>query len=56
MTFAVGYVVGGTGAGRKKPLKPKPYGWMCDCPDFVVHPGYMTRCLDCGTRRPKETK
>ena len=51
MTFAIN-VQGGTGAGRKRPLREKPNGWMCDCREFTVKPGYLVKCDDCGARRP----
>ena len=31
MTFNVGRVEGGTGAGRKRPLKDAPKHWTCRC-------------------------
>jgi len=59
VTFAVGHVEGGTGAGRRRPLREKPAPWRCECgnPDgrgsrYKTQPGYLARCLDCGARRP----
>jgi hypothetical protein len=43
-------VKGGTNAGSRR-LKPKPFGWLCNCPEFTVHKGYLVRCPDCGLRR-----
>jgi hypothetical protein len=56
--FAVN-VKGGTGAGRKRPLRDKPQEWRCNCrwesghetPDIARKPGYLARCTDCGTAR-----
>lgn len=42
-------VKGGTGAGRKRPLKPKGGAWDCDC---RRNPGYLIRCPRCGKGRP----
>jgi hypothetical protein len=56
MTFAV-KVEGGTGAGRKRPLRDKPADWIHVCQTAPLSggrelAGYLTRCPDCGTRRP----
>lgn len=53
MTFNVGHVEGGTGAGRKRALKAKPRAWVHLCHgERRDCPGYMVRCTDCGCRRP----
>lgn len=55
MSFGI-TVKGGTGAGRKRPLMPaNTIPWRCEC--FVadeapkLNPGYLKRCIDCGTSR-----
>lgn len=63
LMFSVGHVEGGTGAGRKRPLKAAPKHWACNCrsaravaagaTSTVVQPGYMSRCFNCGMRRPE---
>lgn len=48
-------VQGGTGAGRKRPLRPKPSDWMHLCRGQNggrLLPGYLSRCLHCGAARP----
>ena len=59
MTFSVGHVQGGTGAGRKRPLADKPEPWRCSCPNphgyasrYMEQPGYLKRCPDCKVSRP----
>lgn len=48
----------GTGAGKKKPLRPKPQPWIHLCRRSDALPvsrpmaAHMTRCFDCGTQRP----
>ena len=52
MTFAIGSIEGGTHAGWRK-VKQKPQGWMCiTCDPFIVHPGYLVKCPECGSKRP----
>jgi hypothetical protein len=66
MSFGIS-VKGGTGAGRKRPLTPaNTIPWACACfgpdrPSGNAHtpiardakrnPGYLKRCIDCGTSR-----
>lgn len=49
-------VHGGTGAGRKRPLKGPPEEWFCECRDHrghaILRRGYLVRCTDCHAERP----
>jgi hypothetical protein len=58
-------VQGGTGAGRRPPLRDRPAAWSCGCTlvDRVKangepvlrskqQPGYLVRCPVCGQPRP----
>lgn len=62
----IGYVQGGTNAGRRR-IKPLPEPWFCDCFEAIPVEGgapgdkvavkklnlpRITRCMDCGRRRP----
>lgn len=50
-------VQGGTGAGRKRPLKPVHQPWQCACVEgrtthyYRQNPGYLSRCPDCRKER-----
>lgn len=50
MTFGIN-VQGGTGAGRKRPLKNPAKNWFCK----VGHsnPGYATSCLRAGCKEKR---
>lgn len=43
MSFGI-KVNGGTGAGTKRPLKPKREPWPCVCGQ--IHAGHWARCPD----------
>jgi hypothetical protein len=60
MTFSVGHVQNGTGAGwRRTRAKYEP--WPCECKNTdeqtfrasarKINPGYLKKCIDCGTPR-----
>ena len=38
---------------RRKIMKEKRPGWMCNCPEFRVQYGWREECSDCKAKRPK---
>ena len=55
MSFGIN-VKGGTGAGRKRDHQPYvPWPCKCDHPiwkgEARLLPGYVKRCVDCGTEK-----
>jgi hypothetical protein len=61
VSFNIGHVDGGTGAGKKRSLLAAHQRWACDCPTNEEtkllfggrpRPGWLVNCPECNKRRP----